>query len=118
MAERAATVVVNDDKTVTVTWSGLLDNDTGVPVFLARYPDKTLQVTGDFSGSAVITMQGSNIATPSWGAVNDAQGVAIAPSTNECTVFGASPLQLRPSVTTGDGSTNLVCTLVCVARGA
>ncbi len=118
MVERAATMVVNDDKTVTVTWSGLEDNDTGVPVYLARYPDKTMQITGDFSGSAAVTMQGSNLATPSWGALNDAQGVVIAPTTNECILIAGSPLQIRPSVTTGDAGTDLVCTLICVARGA
>ncbi len=118
MAERAATVVVNDDKTVTVTWSGLLDNDTGEAVYLARYPDKTVQITGNFSGSAAVTMQGSNLGTPSWGALNDAQGIVIAPTTNECILIAGSPLQIRPSVTTSDGSTDLVCTIVAVARGA
>ncbi len=118
MAVRDVTVVVNEDKTVTVQWTGLLENDTGAPVFLARFPDKSIQVTGDFSGSAAMTLEGSNLATASWGAVNDAQGVAIVPTTNECTVIGASPLQLRPSITTGDGSTDLTVTIIAVARGA
>ncbi len=118
MSERAATMVVNDDKTVTVTWSGLLNNDTGAPVYLARYPDKTMQNTGTFGSGGKVTMQGSNLATPSWGALNDAQGVVIAPTTNECILIAGSSLQIRPSVSDGDGDTDLVCTLICVARGA
>ncbi len=118
MTVRDVTVVVNEDKTVTVQWTGLEDNDTGAPVYLARYADKTVQVTGNFSGSAVMSLQGSNLGTPSWGAVNDAQGVVIAPSTNECMVVGGSPLQIRPNITTGNASTDLTVTIVAVVRGA
>ncbi len=118
MAERTATVVVNDDKTVTVQWTGLLENDTGEAVYLARYPDKSVQITGDFSGSGAITMQGSNLATPSWGSLNDPQGSAVVIADIHPVVIAESPLQIRPKVTTANGSTALVCTIVCVARGA
>ncbi len=116
--ERAATVVTNEDKTVTVTWSGLLNTDYGVPVFLARYPDKTVQVTGTFGTTAVVAIEGSNLATPSWGDCADPQGSALSIGELEPVVIAESCLQIRPIVSAGDGTTNLVVTIIAVARGA
>ncbi len=123
MAERAASVVVNEDKTVTVQWTGLLNGDTGEPVIVARYPDKTVQVTGAFGSGGDIDLQGSNVASPStddsdWGQLGDQTGTVISMGDRLPLVVAESPLWIRPKVAAGDGDTLLVCTIICTARGA
>ncbi len=116
--ERTATVTVGDDKTVIIRWSGLLNTDYGEPVRVARYPDKTVQITGTFGTTAVVAMEGSNLDTPgSWGDCGDQTGTVLSIGELEPVVIAESPLWIRPIVSAGDGDTDLVCTIVCVARG-
>src|SRR5262245_43896425 len=60
-----------------VVWTGLLNGDTGAPVCLPEFPDKTVQISGTFGASGSITMQGSNdkpSETPTYLALTDPQG--------------------------------------------
>jgi hypothetical protein len=118
MATRVPTVVTQDDKTVICTWTGLLNGDDGAPVNLARYPDKTVQVTNTFSVGGNVVIEGSNLATPEYGDLHDPQGGVLSTiTTKENLVIAESPLRLRPRVSAGDGSTDLVVTIVAVLRG-
>ncbi len=123
MAIRDVTVVVNEDKTVTIQWTGLLNGDTGKPARVARFPDKTVQVTGAFGSGGDIDLQGSNVASPStddtdWGQVGDQTGTVISIGDKLPLAVAESPLWIRPKVAAGDGDTLLVCTIIATARGA
>lgn len=118
MATRAANVVHNQDKTVTITWSGLLNGDDGAPVsVLGRYADKTVQVTGTPGAGLSVAIEGSNIIPESWGAMNDPQGVVLAIGDAAPVVIAESPRSIRPNVTAGDGTTNVVVTIVAAVKG-
>ncbi len=47
-------------------WETMLDDDTGDPIAVPNYPDKTIQVLGNFSGSASILIEGSMMVTPTY----------------------------------------------------
>ncbi len=122
MAERLGTAVVSEDKVCTVRWTGLLNGDTGSPIRVARYPDKTVQVVGAFGSGGDIDMQGSNVDEPStddsdWGQLGDQTGTVISIGDRLPLVIAESPLWIRPKVAAGDGDTLLVCTIICTARG-
>ena len=95
-----------------VVWLTLTQGDTGAPVNVAQYPDRSVQATGTFSGSAVIAMQGSNDAA-TFGALRDLQGNAVALSTTQPNVLAENTEQVRPSVTSGDGSTDIDVFMIC-----
>ena len=120
MAVRAVKVTKLGDGTIELKWEGLLNGDTGAWAHFARYPDKTMQVIGTFSIGGTCTLEGSNDAGTTAGAVHDAQGAAIAPSVgateNDVAVLAESPQALRPNITAGDGSTDVDCIILCVIK--
>jgi hypothetical protein len=97
----------------TLAWgtsTPLANGDTGTPVLLPAYADKSIQVTGTFGASGSATLEGSNdgvnyfaLTTPSGStvAITAAGGAAITESTE----------WVRPHVTAGDGTTALVVTV-------
>ncbi len=111
------TVVVNSDKTVRIFWENLVNGDTGAPVLVARYPDKTVQVIGTFGSGGDVDIDGSPDNT-TWGQLTDPQGTVISIQDNLPLVIAESPLWIRPEVTAGDGTTDLDVTIIAVARGA
>ncbi len=120
--ERDATVVVSDDKIVTIRWTGLLNTDYGEPVRVARYPDKTVQIHGTFGTTGLVAIEGSNQDEPTsaatdWGDCGDQVGVVLAIGELEPVVIAESPLWIRPIVSGGDGDTLLTCTIIAVAKG-
>lgn len=118
MAVRAAVLTgPTNDAVLTVAWTGLLNGDTGAPVEIAKYPDKTIQVVGDFGTGGTITMEGSNDGGTTWGVLHDPQGADFAIQNNEPQVIAESPLQLRPDVSAGNGSTDLDVYVVAIAKG-
>ena len=98
-----------------VTWSGLLNGDTGSPVDWVDFMDRCFQVTGTFGSGGSVTVQGSNDGTV-WGALNDPQGNALTFTSSRLEQALELPRYVRPSVTAGDGTTDLVVTL-CMRRG-
>lgn len=117
MAVRQATMadIAPSSNARLVTWSGLLNGDTGGPVDWVDFMDRCFQVTGTFGTGGSVTMQGSNDGTV-WATLTDPSNAAL--------TFGSAglkqalelPRYVRPSVTAGDGTTNLVVTL-CMRKG-
>jgi hypothetical protein len=120
MAERAATVTFFDDKTFEIRWTGLLENDTGAWVAMARYADKTIQVIGTFGASGDVDIQGSNELVPGaleFGQLSDPQGVALSIGDVDPIVIAETPRVIRPEVDTGDGTTDLTVIIVGPVKG-
>lgn len=94
-----------------VTWTGLDSDDSGDPVEMVSFSDRSVQFTGTFGVGGTAEIQGSNNGTD-WVPLDDAQGTAI--SLTDESIVGIGPLcrYIRPLVTAGDGATALVCTLL------
>jgi len=97
-----STVATNDSGIFSYSWS-LAAGDTGKPVSMAAWPDKTVTITATF-GSA--TLRGSNLAAPDdtntahWFNLTDPQGNAITLTANGGELIAENPLWISP-ITTG-----------------
>lgn len=123
MAEREGILNTDDDGTVTITWAGLRNNDTGDWVRAGRYADKTVQVIEVASGTGdKVAMEGSPDNGTTVGDLHDVQGTIISSALTGATitdpeVVSESPLWIRPHVTAGDSVTNLTVVLTAPSRG-
>lgn len=106
----------DNDGVVVITWETLTDADTGSAVLAARYADKTVHSDGNYSGTATVTMQGSNNNT-AWFTLTDHAGTdVILDADTTGFVIAENPLWIRPLVNSGDGSTDIDVYLVCAPR--
>lgn len=123
MAERAATLTIDNDGVVKITWAGLRVNDTGAWVKAARFADKTVQVIVDAAGSGdAVTMEGSPDDGATTGDIHGAQGELLVTELVGATltdpeVLAENPESIRPHVTAGDGTTDLTVVVVAASRG-
>ncbi len=115
MAVKPVTVTVREDKTVRIFWENLVNGDTGEPVNLPRYPDKTVQIVGNFSGTADVDMDGSPDDS-TYGALHDLQGSEISIGDSKPVLIAESTEWIRPDVASGDGDTDLDVTIIAIAR--
>lgn len=115
MATRTSLLTTPEDKLAVVSWKLLLAGDSGEAVNVGRYADRTVQVTGTFSGGSSIQLQGSPDGV-TWGRLHDAQGVLISIVDNNAVVIGDNPVFLRPLVVSGDGSASLNVWISAVMR--
>lgn len=99
---------VNKGNTQTVTWAGLTTNDTGQPWELSFYSDKTVQIFGNFGGTASVTIEGSNdprvTSDPSnalWFPLTDPGSNAITKTAAAGEQILENPRWIRPNVTLG-----------------
>lgn len=117
MAERKPVIVqpgaVEMDHATLVTWSGLLNGDTGARVNLTDYPDRTVQFAGTFGAGGTVNFEGTNDGV-NWLPLTDPQGNALSKTTASLEFVTETPRYVRPSVTGGDGTTDL--TVVLFAR--
>ena len=116
MAVRAPAVnndVSKDMAVRAVTWTGLLNGDTGDWISLAEWSGKSFQISGTFGVGGSISIQGSNDPTAPTNAatLSNWQGTALTATTASFLTARDMPLWVRPNVTAGDGSTNLTCVL-------
>lgn len=97
---------------VEIFWETLTDGDTGAPVDISNYTDLAFHSDGDYSGSATITLQGSNNAVAYFtlnvivaGALASGSAVITADTVGGTIVD--EPRYIRPSVNSGNGSTDI-----------
>lgn len=95
-----------------ITWSGLDSDDSGAPVELIDYADRTATITGTFGVGGSITIQGSNDGA-NWFAITDPQGNAVTKTAAAMEVLVEAPRYFRPLVTAGDGTTSLTVQVLC-----
>ena len=111
MATRTPTVVDNNMRSATYQWTGLLNGDTGAPLEIADYADRSVQIGGTLGTGGSVTIEGSNDGSV-YVALVDPQGNAL-------TFTALAKIEqvlevtryIRPNVTAGDGSTNFTVTL-------
>lgn len=115
MAVRTPTIEIMGERSMRATWSGLLNGDTGAPIDWANYMDRSIQVKGTFGTGGSVAMEGSNDGT-TFNSLSDLRGNALAVTTAKIEQIEDCSFKIRPSVTAGDGTTNL--TVVLFARKA
>lgn len=99
---------INEGNSQTVSWAGLTTDDTGQPWKLSTYSDKTVQIFGDFGGTASVSMYGSNdprvVSDPTnavWFLLTDPQANAITKTAAAGEQILENPRWIRPVVTLG-----------------
>ena len=100
MATKTFTQAVNPDGVCITTWASVTEADTGAGAGLARFPDRTVQVIGDFTTSGAITMEGSNDGT-NWGTLHDQTGTTLVITDMTPRLIAENTLQVRPRATAG-----------------
>lgn len=95
----------------------LANGDTGTPVLLPAFADKSIQVTGTFGTGGSATLEGSNDGV-NYFALTDPTGTVIAILAAGGKAITESTQFVRPHVTAGDGTTALVVTVFCRATQA
>lgn len=116
MAQRQGTMINDSDGRVKHTWAGLLNGDNGSPAGVMEHTDDyMIQASGTFGAAGSVALQGSNDGV-NFFALKDAGGTVIALTTLEPIRISHMPLQVRPFVTAGDGTTNLTAYLVGMIR--
>lgn len=123
MAVREAIQETDDNGVVKITWSNLLDGDTGAWVRAARFADKTVQVIVNVAGTGdAVTMEGSPDGGTTTGELHGAQGELLSTELTSTTisdpeVLAESPESIRPNITGGDSLTDLTVVIVAPSRG-
>lgn len=116
MASRAATVTWLSRSVMQVTWTGLLNGDTGDPVSLPAKADKSVHVWGTFGTGGTIKMRGRNSTSANYQDITDPTSTAISKTAEGVEQILENVLQIRPEVTAGDGTTNLSCSVLCTSK--
>jgi hypothetical protein len=96
---------------VAVTWSGLLNTDDGTPFEMVAGRDRSVQFQGTFGTGGTIVLEGSNDGT-NYQTLADPSSTAISKTAASIEQVLEFTRFVRPRVTGGDGSTNLVCTMI------
>ena len=98
------------------TWAAMANGDTGKPISIVDFPDRTVTFTGTFGAGGSATLEGSNDGV-NFFALKDPSGAVIAKTAAGGCVVVEHPLQIRPHVTAGDGTTAIVCILMARRGG-
>ena len=103
-------------------WEGLemetTGRNTGTPFACPSYPIKSIQVLGTFGG-AVCTIQGSNMGeedTLTYDTLHTPQGIVMTYNDVAIRQVQENTYWVRPSVTGGDGTTDIDVWLLCVTE--
>jgi hypothetical protein len=110
MATRSVTVTRLSTNAQLAVWTGLLNGDGGQPLEALDFADSSIQVGGTFGAGGTIVWQGSNDGV-TYFTLTDAQTTAISKTANAIEQVAEVVRFVRPLVTAGDGTTNLVATL-------
>ena len=102
-----------------VTWT-LANGDVGTPVDLSNYPDKSVDIGGNFGAGGSVTLRGNN-ATSSpnpassatvWAALTDPQANAITKTSKAIEEVLENTRWYSPEVTAGDGTTAITVSIL------
>lgn len=102
MAVRDAVGSQETTSTKLVTWTGLLIGDTGQPVEVSHFPDRTVTIEGTFTGSTGL-LEGSNDGT-NYYTLKDIFENNVSATVAGMFLVAENPVYVRPRVTGGAGT--------------
>ena len=112
MATRTPTSSNIGAHTTKYVWTGLLNGDTGIAVQMAASADMTVQLKGTLSVGGTCDIEGSNDGGTTWAVLKSANGTALAMTALGIELIQPNPELIRPSISGGDGSTDLEAIIV------
>lgn len=103
MATRQGTFIIGEDGVARATWLGITEADTGTDIggALAMYPDRTVQVVGDFTTAGAITIEGSNDGGVTYATLSDPVGNPLVLTDSSIKLIAQNPHRVRPRATAG-----------------
>ena|SRR5690349_4611842 len=112
------------DDVVTIFWDDLRQStsDTGTPIELAGFADRSVQMLGALGTGGAIAFEGSNKKSPDpavatdWHILNDPQGNALTINALKTEQILEFTRWVRPRVSAGDGGTILQIYLTAVRK--
>lgn len=113
MAERAYTILTKPDvlgfeRVDVYQWTNLQNGDTGAPLELPAYADRSVEIGGDFGVGGSITIEGS-LGGSTYHALRDPGLDPITKTTGGLWAILEAVRWIRPHVTAGDGTTAITC---------
>lgn len=103
---------LGDRGVVTITWTGLVNGDSGTPVsHMTAFADRSIQVTGTFGSGGTVLIEGSLDGT-NYATLTDQSDNALSITSAKIEQVIQLVKYLRPRVSAGDGTTSLTITLV------
>lgn len=96
-----------------IGWS-LANGDTGTPLPLAQYADRSVQVVGTFGAGGTVAIKGSNDGV-NFITLTDPQGNPLSFTSSGLEAITEMVAFVRPEVLAGDGTTNLTVTIAARA---
>jgi hypothetical protein len=94
-----------------VQWTPLANSDSGTPVEMANFSDRSVQVTGTFGAGGTIVIEGSIDGT-NYVTLSDPSSTALSKTAAFLEAILEVVRYIRPRVTAGDGTTSLTCTMI------
>lgn len=101
-----------DGDVVKVVWAACANGDSGDPVSLIQFSDRSVQVSGTLGAGGTMVIEGSNDGTTYY-TLNDTFGNPLSITALGLKGIAEIVAYIRPRVTAGDGTTSLVATLIC-----
>lgn len=114
MATRVPTTtfLTAERSVIKFVWSALANGDVGAAVEYADYPYRSVQVSGTFGVGGSIKIEASNNGGVNWATLLDVFAAALVFTVTGLRMFNGLAITTRPSVTAGDGTTNLTVTMI------
>ena len=108
MAVVAASIQKQSKRNMIVTWTPVLNGDTGEIATNLENTHSTVQVSGTFGAGGSIKLEGS-LDGSIWTTLQDPSNAAIVFTSAGMVTVRDVVKFVRPSVTAGDGTTSLTC---------
>lgn len=96
---------------VKVVWAALANGDSGTPVDLTQFSDRSVQIAGTLGAGGTIKIEGSNDGVTYY-TLNDAFGNALSLTALSLKSVAEITTWIRPRASAGDGTTAIVVTLI------
>ena len=108
MATKTPTLVpTTSPHNLAVEWAGFAaSGDVGTAVQYENLTDRTVQITGTFTGSPTIVIEGSNDGT-NYETLTDPQGNALSFTAAGLEAISENPKYIRPRATAGTGGADV-----------
>jgi hypothetical protein len=104
--------VTEDPDIISISWTPLTTtNADGAPCRFLQHADRTVQVTGTFGAGGTLVWEGSNDGT-NYATLTDQSDNNLSFTSAKIEQIMQVPLNSRPRVTGGDGTTSLTVTVV------
>jgi len=96
---------------VIATWPAMPNGETGQPIELANFADRSVQVVGTFGVNGCVRIEGSIDGT-AYAPLTDPQGNSLDILGAKIEAVSEVVRWIRPRVTGGDGTTSLTVTML------